>query len=53
MGGGGVPKQSLPGYISALKVMRIWGFPKITVDGGNLAPPKVPKVLGITIVQGP
>ena len=24
-----------------------------TVDGGNLAPPRVPKVLGITVVQGP
>ena len=24
-----------------------------TVDGGNLAPPQVPTVLGITIVQGP
>ena len=25
---------------------------KHTVDGGNLAPPKVPKVLGITVLQG-
>ena len=41
--------------LTGLKLRRYKGLGQRfhTVDGGNLAPPSVPKVLGITVVQGP